>query len=238
MRPATTSSMAMAVLVISTAVGFAQEATSASPTPAPSPSATPALPPQIAFPGQYAATPAELRYPPAMTGCRRFTGEERIACLESLASDYGRLARYAQANAALAPRKRGREARRLLRRLDHRQLVEGRLRRVLPGQAVREPRHREPHHVADAGPLPSRRAGPRSGRRGVPRRHQRHRGEHGAHLRRGDPAQPDDDGGAGQGARRARRARRRCCRCRTTRRTPTASRSCERRHGRRRASAG
>jgi acyl-CoA thioesterase I len=105
MRPWTTGWIAMAVLVVSTA-GLAQEGAAASPSPVPSPSASPA-PPQIAFPGQYAATPAELRFPPALNGCARFKGEERISCLESLASDYGRLARYAQANAALAPRKRG-----------------------------------------------------------------------------------------------------------------------------------
>jgi lysophospholipase L1-like esterase len=106
MRPSTTSSIAIAVLLASAAAALAQEGVAASPSPVPSPSATPA-PPQIAFPGQYAPTPAELRFPPALTGCRRFTGDERIACLESLAADYGRLARYAPANAALAPRKRG-----------------------------------------------------------------------------------------------------------------------------------
>jgi len=105
MRPSTTWPVMMAVLLASSAAAFAQEA---SPAPSPSPSATPAPPPQIAFPGQYAATPdALLRFPPAMTGCRRFNGDERIACLESLGADYGRLARYAEANAALAPRKRG-----------------------------------------------------------------------------------------------------------------------------------
>ena len=105
MRPSTTWPVMMAVLLASSAAAFAQEA---SPAPSPSPSATPAPPPQIAFPGQYAATPdALLRFPPAMTGCRRFNGDERIACLESLGADFGRLARYAEANAALAPRKRG-----------------------------------------------------------------------------------------------------------------------------------
>jgi lysophospholipase L1-like esterase len=98
----------LTLLLVSPVPGRAQEATGASPAPAPSPSATPAPPPQIAFPGQYAVTPdALLRFPPAMTGCRRFNGDERIACLESLGADYGRLARYAEANAALPPRKRG-----------------------------------------------------------------------------------------------------------------------------------
>lgn len=107
MRSATTSSIAMAVLLMHTAAAPAQEGAVTSPSPVPSPLATPAPPPQIAFPGQYAATPAEMPYPPALTGCQRFAGAERIACLESLAADYGRLARYAEANAALAPRRRG-----------------------------------------------------------------------------------------------------------------------------------
>ena len=53
--------------------------------------------PQIAFPGQYAAAPAEWKYPVWPSGCRRFAGEERMSCLEFVASDYGRLSRYAAA---------------------------------------------------------------------------------------------------------------------------------------------
>ncbi len=63
---------------------------------------------EAAFPGQYAAAPAEWKYPVWPTGCRRFPGEEK-ACLEFVASDYGRLGRYAAANAALAPRAAGEE---------------------------------------------------------------------------------------------------------------------------------
>jgi lysophospholipase L1-like esterase len=64
-----------------------------------------AAPPQIAFPGQYAAAPADWKYPVWPSGCNRFEGGERTACLEFVASDYGRLSRYAAANAALgAPR--------------------------------------------------------------------------------------------------------------------------------------
>ena len=76
----------------------------ASPTPAPA--ATPG-PPQIAFPGQYAAAPAEWRYPVFLSGCRRFSGEERIACAEFVASDHGTLGRFRAANAALGPKKPG-----------------------------------------------------------------------------------------------------------------------------------
>jgi len=58
--------------------------------------------PQVAFPGQYAAAPAEWKYPVWPNGCLGFAGEERTSCLEFVASDYGRLSRYATANAALA----------------------------------------------------------------------------------------------------------------------------------------
>jgi lysophospholipase L1-like esterase len=76
--------------------------TTASPTPPPTPG-----PPQIAFPGQYAASPAEWKYAVVPSGCARFSGDEKAACLEFVASDYGRLARYAEANKALAPRRAG-----------------------------------------------------------------------------------------------------------------------------------
>lgn len=58
--------------------------------------------PQIEFPGQYAAAPPEWRFPMAPRGCTRFEGAERVDCLEFVAFDYGRLSRYAAANAALA----------------------------------------------------------------------------------------------------------------------------------------
>ena len=53
-------------------------------------------------PGQYATAPADWRFPVWPSGCRRFTGDEQVACLEFVASDYGRLSRFAAANAALA----------------------------------------------------------------------------------------------------------------------------------------
>jgi lysophospholipase L1-like esterase len=76
----------------------------ASPTPAPT--AAPG-PPQIAFPGQYALAPADWRFPVWPSACRRFEGGERVACLDFVASDYGRLARFAAANAALAKKAPG-----------------------------------------------------------------------------------------------------------------------------------
>jgi lysophospholipase L1-like esterase len=82
---------------------FAQ-ATATAPAPAqpaPAQTITPA-PPQIAFPGQYAPTPADWKFPVWPKGCTRFQGEERVACLEFNAYDYGRLARFSDANIALA----------------------------------------------------------------------------------------------------------------------------------------
>jgi acyl-CoA thioesterase I len=64
---------------------------------------SPPLPPQISFPGQYAAAPAEWRFSVAPSGCTRFQGDEKAACLQFVAYDFGRLSRYAAANAALAP---------------------------------------------------------------------------------------------------------------------------------------
>jgi acyl-CoA thioesterase I len=59
--------------------------------------------PAIAFPGQYAAPAAGSRYPVWPSGCSRFPGEERAACLGYVVFDYGRLSRFAAANAALVP---------------------------------------------------------------------------------------------------------------------------------------
>jgi lysophospholipase L1-like esterase len=97
------------ITVLGTAGGAApDQATSAAPAPTqPTPAPTPA-PPQIAFPGQYDAAPADWRFPVWPSGCRRFfTGDERTACLEFVASDFGRLSRYTGANAALAPKRTG-----------------------------------------------------------------------------------------------------------------------------------
>jgi lysophospholipase L1-like esterase len=76
--------------------------TQAPPATAPSPT-----PPQIDFPGQYAAQPADWRFPVWPSGCARFSGEEKSACLEFVAYDYARLSRFAAANQALAPAKPG-----------------------------------------------------------------------------------------------------------------------------------
>ena len=78
----------------------------ASPTPVPAAAATPG-PPQIAFPGQYAPAPSDWRFPVWPSSCRRFEGVERVACLDFVVSDYGRLARFAAANAALAKKAPG-----------------------------------------------------------------------------------------------------------------------------------
>ena len=76
--------------------------------PAVSSAQAPAPPaPQVAFPGQYAAPPSDRKYPAWPKGCARFEGEERTACLDVVASDFGGLYRYAAANAALAAPKPG-----------------------------------------------------------------------------------------------------------------------------------
>ncbi|HET6897655.1 MAG TPA: SGNH/GDSL hydrolase family protein, partial [Vicinamibacteria bacterium] len=47
------------------------------------------------------------RFPVWPSSCRRFEGTERVACLDFVVSDYGRLARFAGANAALAAKAKG-----------------------------------------------------------------------------------------------------------------------------------
>jgi lysophospholipase L1-like esterase len=101
---------AITLITVLATAGWAasDQATSAAPAPAPpAPTPTPA-PPQIAFPGQYDAAPADWRFPVWPSGCRRFfAGEERTSCLEFVANDFGRLSRYAGANSALAPKRAG-----------------------------------------------------------------------------------------------------------------------------------
>jgi lysophospholipase L1-like esterase len=55
-----------------------------------------------AFPGQYAPPPADRKFPAWPKGCARFERDERMACLDAVASDFGGFYRYAAANAALA----------------------------------------------------------------------------------------------------------------------------------------
>jgi len=66
---------------------------------APAPAAT------VGFPGQWAPPPATQKYPPVPKSCwTRLTDlAERSACLESVTKDFGKLERFAAANAALAP---------------------------------------------------------------------------------------------------------------------------------------
>ena len=56
---------------------------------------------QAAFPGQYAPSPADWKYPVWPVGCARFEGAERVACLEFNVADYGKRQRFVAANAAL-----------------------------------------------------------------------------------------------------------------------------------------
>jgi lysophospholipase L1-like esterase len=81
-------SLAGLVLLLAPAAVHAQEA-----------AATPA--PLAAFPGQYA--PGTSRFPVWPTGCNGLPDSERLACLESVALDFGALQRFAAANRELAP---------------------------------------------------------------------------------------------------------------------------------------
>src|SRR6185503_3948470 len=47
------------------------------------------------------------RFPVWPSGCSGFPGEDKAACLGFVAFDYGRLSRFAAANAALAPARDG-----------------------------------------------------------------------------------------------------------------------------------
>jgi lysophospholipase L1-like esterase len=62
---------------------------------------------QAVFPGQYAPSPADWKYPVWPMSCARFEGAERVACLEFNVNDYGRRQRFLAANAALPPAKPG-----------------------------------------------------------------------------------------------------------------------------------
>jgi lysophospholipase L1-like esterase len=79
----------------------------APPAPLSSVQAPSAAAPQVDFSGQYAGPPSDRKYPAWPNGCKRFEGEERTACLDVVASDFGGLYRYAAANAALAVPKPG-----------------------------------------------------------------------------------------------------------------------------------
>ncbi len=69
--------------------------------------AAPAAAPLLALPGQHAPAPVERKYPAWPKGCSRFEADERTACLDAVASDFGGLYRYAAANAALLAPKAG-----------------------------------------------------------------------------------------------------------------------------------
>lgn len=78
--------MLLPVIALTTGVFSAVPAAAQAPAPAtPSPSPSPAS------------------YPVWPSGCARFDGADRVACLESIAFDFGTLKRYAADDAALAP---------------------------------------------------------------------------------------------------------------------------------------
>jgi lysophospholipase L1-like esterase len=93
----------LAVLVASGVLAspLAPAARGAEPVPPAAPAAAP-------FPGQWAPPPAAWRFPVWPKGCAlRSRPEDRLACLEFVAEDWGRLSRYAEANAALPPPRAG-----------------------------------------------------------------------------------------------------------------------------------
>ena len=81
----------------------------ASPAAAPAPSVgQPDQTPIVDFPGQYAPRPTGERFPVFPKGCNRIDVTlERLACSDYVLADWPRLGRFAAANAALAPAKRG-----------------------------------------------------------------------------------------------------------------------------------
>jgi lysophospholipase L1-like esterase len=84
------------------ALFLSQQAAVAPATPA-VPAAAAATSASLAFPGQWAPPPASQKFPPVPKVCwTRFADPaDRSACLETVVKDYGKLERYAAANAAL-----------------------------------------------------------------------------------------------------------------------------------------
>ena len=121
----------------------------------------------------------------------------------------------------------------LLRRLDHRQLVEARLRRLLPRQALRQPRHRRADDGADAAALPRRRARALAEGGRDPGRHQRRRRQRGSRYERARSRTTWRAWRSSRGSTASRSCWRRCSPSRTTRRTRPASPSTARASARR-----
>jgi lysophospholipase L1-like esterase len=96
----------IALLLAAAAPALAQTGVPTVPAGVSAPARAPMTP--SGFPGQWAPTPSDWKYPVWPSGCGRFQGDERAACLKFNADDYGRLARFATANAALPPAQRGR----------------------------------------------------------------------------------------------------------------------------------
>ena len=86
--------------LVAAAAGAQAQAVQAPPAPASAPLV-------LAFPGQYALPPADRKFPAWPKGCMRFEGDEKTACLDTVASDFAGFYRYAAANAALAAPKPG-----------------------------------------------------------------------------------------------------------------------------------
>ena len=169
-----------ATLVVLGAAGGGAVPSAQAPAPAPS-GAQPATIPGAAP----AAAPS--------TGCPELaTAVTALMRNDARLRDWPNLARYREANRTL-PRRPPAIARGVHGRLDHRRLAAAALRRVLPRQAVRRPRHQRPDDAADAAAVPAGRDRPEAEGGRDPRRHERHRRQHRSDDERGDPGQPRVD---------------------------------------------
>jgi lysophospholipase L1-like esterase len=97
-RGSLTFGLALGALSLA-ALASAQAAQATTAPAAQAPAPAPAAP---AFPGQYAPPPEGRKFPAWPKGCARFEGEEKMSCLDVVASDFAGFYRYAEANAALA----------------------------------------------------------------------------------------------------------------------------------------
>ena len=92
-------------------------------------------------------------------------------------------------------------------RLDHRSLAAAEIRRVLPRQELRRPRHQRPDDAADAHQVPSRRHRAEAAGGRHSRGHERHRRQHRPDDQRRHPEQPGVDGRARESEQHQSRAR-------------------------------
>ena len=123
------------------------------------------------------AAAGRRKFPAWPKGCARFEGEEKTACLDAVASDFGGFYRYAAANAALAAPKPGEPRVVFFGDSITDNWSKPDYGGFFPGQALRQPRHRRTDDGPDAAALPRRRSRAAAEGRRDPRGDQRHRGQ-------------------------------------------------------------